>query len=129
MANKPMQIDAPSFTELSLLRSKMSNIDIAKLKGVSTSTVKRWVKKLGIAPREVKNKPPEEKAKLKPLAPDEGMGLMARCKQILGYRMGEDYRGYMLDGRPASSMQVVKAAGLEIGRSSHVVLTSDLLHH
>lgn len=116
MVNKPMQIEMPSFDELSSLRSRMSNIEIAALKHVSTSTVKRWVKKLGIAPREVKNKPPEEKLKPRPVPVDEGIGLMERCKQILGYRMGEDYRGYMLDGRPASSMQVVRAAGLSLTR-------------
>jgi hypothetical protein len=42
----------------------------------------------------------------------EGMTLMERCKGVLGKRMNEDHRGYILDGRPASSAQIRKAARL-----------------
>lgn len=46
------------------------------------------------------------------ISTDEGITLMMQAKQILGDRMSEDHRGYLLDGRPASSWQVLKAAKL-----------------
>ena len=111
-----MAVVVPTKAELIELRSKISNIEIAELKGVSSSTVKRWIKKLGIAPRESKKPVEDVKPKGKPMPLDEGLSLMDRCRQMLGRRMSEDHRGYMLDGRPCSSMQIIRAAGLEVKR-------------
>ena len=109
-----MPAKIPTKDELIDLRSRYSNIEIAKLRSVSPSTVKRWIKKLEIPPREVKKEPEIIKPKGEPMPLDDGLSLMDRCSQILGRRMGEDHRGYMLDGRPASSIQVIRAAGLEL---------------
>lgn len=105
----------PTLEEMLILREKLTNIQIAELYGVSPSTVKRWVKRLKIAPREPKNKDVEDKPRPVPLPVDSGISLMDQCKQILGGRMTEKTgQGYMLDGRPVSSMQIIKAAGLEM---------------
>ena len=42
---------------------------------------------------------------------NEGLPLMVRCKKILGDRMKEGWQGYFLDGKPASSSKIARAAG------------------
>jgi hypothetical protein len=127
----------PTRERLEELRKTMSNVEIAQLEGVSLSAVKRRVRSLEIAPRPIKERPESDAARknrlaleqlrdiadahqigrVRVVAVDAGISLMDRAKQILGKRMGEDRaRGYLLDGRPASSAQVVKAAGLTFGR-------------
>ncbi len=49
-----MPVLIPTKAELMTMRQTMSNIEIAAEKRVSTSTVKRWVRKLGVPPRESK---------------------------------------------------------------------------
>jgi len=93
-----------------------SRAEMCEATGVSISLMKRLIKALGVSPRPTKNsaqKKPSGREKPRYLAVDEGISLMDRCKQILGPRMGEDHRGYLLDGRPASSTQVIKASGLQ----------------
>ena len=107
----------PTFDDLLALRAELTNIEIAEKFDVSPSTVKRWVKRLNIPPREPKNKDVEETPRPKPLPVDSGISLLDQCKQILGGRMSEKVgQGYLLDGRPVSSMKIIQAAGLKIRR-------------
>ena len=111
-----MPIFDPTKDELIKLRAVMSNTQIAEMHGVSPSSVKRRITSLDVPKR------PSKVVRLKSnreppryVSVDEGVSLMDKCKQILGDRMGEDRaRGYLLDERPASSQQVIKAAGLTL---------------
>jgi hypothetical protein len=44
---------------------------------------------------------------------DDRAPLMERCKDVLKDRMGENRQGYLLDGKPANTDKVVRAAGLQ----------------
>lgn len=109
---------APSKEEMDALREAgKTRQQIADHFGVTLSAVKRWIASLGVVDRKSRRQPkevtrPREKPRYQPL--DDGESLMDKAKAVLGKRMGEDHRGYILDGRPCSSWQIVNAAGLEL---------------
>ena len=108
---------APNAEDLEALRDQgLTRQQIAEHYGVSLARVKRWIKQFDL-PMKVKREEPV--ASPEPVTNpdggksfDEGLSLMDRCKNVLGRRMSEDHRGYLLDGRPCSSMQIRRAAGL-----------------
>ena len=86
--------------------------EIADRLGISLAKLKRLLTRNALPTRTTKLDLLPAKQKGTVLSPEEGLSLMERCKMILGDRMSEDSRGYLLDGRPASSMQVARAANL-----------------
>lgn len=120
----------PKATIEALRTMGLTRQDIADQFGVSLPTVKAWIRKYGIAAPERKRKPkkdpfigaavemgtllPRDRRSQKIIPLGENVSLMDRCKQVLGKRMSEDHRGYVLDGRPASSIQVANAAGIPL---------------
>jgi transposase len=99
---------------IALRKQGMNREDIAKYYGVALSRVKRWISDLDIpapvAPRKPKHKPTDGED----LGQDYGLTKVERAKQVLGSRMGQDYRGYLLDGRPVRVDILIQAAGLEV---------------
>ena len=92
---------------------------IAEAFGVTVSRVKRWIAQYDVADRKTKRAGRERRCAReasKPMSPDEGVCLMDKAKQILGDRVGEDHRGYLLDGHPANSWAILKAANLRPDR-------------
>jgi hypothetical protein len=115
------KIAPPSKNELQALRdSGASRADMAEEYGVSLSRMKRWISDLSITPRPSKQDPakPEREKAAVILPITTGLSLMERCQKILGRRMGEDHRGYLLDGRPASSAQILRAAHMSGQRTT-----------
>lgn len=51
---------------------------------------------------------------------DDRPPLMERCKEVLGDRMRENRLGYFLDGKPANTEKVVRAAGLKFADEEEV---------
>jgi hypothetical protein len=45
---------------------------------------------------------------------DYGLTLIEKARLILGKRMSQDYRGYLLDGRVCRVDVLVRTAGLDI---------------
>jgi predicted transcriptional regulator len=105
---------------LDVLREEgKSRQEIADALGVTIYQVKRWISAFGVKPKKVQktSKPPtKQREKPRYVALDEGMTVMNMAKVVLGPRMGEDHRGYTLDGRPCSSWQLLKAAGVKAER-------------
>lgn len=106
----------PDREEITKLRqSGMNREQIAEYYGVALSRVKRWIRELEIpaVPQA------SEKSKVRPaegadLGQDYGLTVLERAKKTLGARMSEDYRGYLLDGRPVRVDVLVRAAGLRM---------------
>lgn len=118
MARK-REIEAPPKEDLEKLRGAgKSRDEIAELYGVSLSRVKRWIKELGIdtdrAPRASHVKARNKAEKRHALGEDDGLTLLERARLVLGQRVSEDYRGYLLDNRPVRVDVLVKAAGLTL---------------
>jgi hypothetical protein len=81
--------------------------------GVSLSRMKRWIKQQDISPKPTKTPKVSERERTPPpMPPETSLSLMERCQQALGRRMSEDWRGYLLDGTPASTAKILRAAGL-----------------
>jgi len=117
-----MNDNVPPLTKATLDALRIAGLtreEICEELGISLGTLKRYIKALGVVARPPKDKPKpttkREKPRYVPL--DEGISLMDRCKQVLGPRMSEDHRGYVLDGRPASSIQVIRSAGFSNGQT------------
>ena len=110
-----LKVEIPSAEMISAMRKNgMTRQEIAGEFNVSLARVKRWITSLDLANKNSKS-PSKEDQKLSTVTArsfDDGLSLMERCKIILGRRMGEDYRGYLLDRLPCSSMQIRRAAGL-----------------
>lgn len=110
----------PTRDELIHLRETegMTRDQIAEHYNVSLTTVRRWIKELDV-PRPTKQARNSAKNPLTRFGeiiaePDDGITVMDRAKDILGDRLTERRGcGYVLDGRPSSVDQVVKAAGLK----------------
>lgn len=98
---------------LHLRQERATRTEIAQDLGVSLAKVKRWIANLE---PDVRARPAPKNGLTNKdntfIDPDQVLTLMERCKIILGSRMGEDYRGYLLDGRPVNSSQIRKAAAL-----------------
>lgn len=52
---------------------------------------------------------------------DDRAPLMERCKDVLGDRMKENRLGYFLDGKPANTDKIVRAAGLKYADEEEVM--------
>lgn len=119
MARK-REIECPPKEELETLRKAGKTRDeIALIYNVSLSRVKRWIKELSIdtddAPRAANSPKARSKAeKRRALGDDDGLTLMEKARAILGKRVSEDYRGYLLDCRPVRVDVLVRAAGLTL---------------
>jgi len=98
-----------------LRRAGKTRQQIAEEFGVTLYQVKRWIVALDVVGRKTKREG-RDRQKVretgKSMSPDEGVSLMDKAKQILGKRVGEDHRGYLLDGRPANSWAILKVAKL-----------------
>jgi hypothetical protein len=97
--------------------SGMSRDEIAVFYGVSLSRVKRWIKEFAIetssAPKRSHANARAKKEKSRALGHDEGITILEKVRLILGQRVTEDYRGYLLDGRPVRTDVLVRTAGLK----------------
>lgn len=111
----------PNNKELDALRQAgLTRIQIAVRYDVPLSRVKRWLRELDIVPRANRNNQSKPKIRVREkhrYANFEEESLMDKAKAILGTRMTEKkHIGYLLDGRPVSSWQIAKEAGLKIER-------------
>jgi len=112
-------IIAPAKEALEALRLQgKTRTEMALHYDVSLATMKRWIGLMDVGRRMSDRRKAEQERAVRakdktdqcPLPMDDGISLMEMCRSVLGQRMGEDHRGYTLDGRPASSNQVVDAA-------------------
>jgi len=110
---KKKQIPPPTKAELQGHRDKgWSREEIADHYGVGLTTVKRWIKLLGIGPRTTRNSPKKPKAKKEPKL-EEGYTIMDILAFRLGDRLGENKNGYTLDGKPCNLDDLMVVARLE----------------
>lgn len=111
-------IPMPDREELLKLRVQgMNREEIASHYGVAVSRVKRWIKELDIpnvATRSAASLRKQRSPQAAALDDDFGLTLVERAKRALGSRMTNDYRGYLLDGRPVRVDILIRAAGLEV---------------
>lgn len=117
---KSAALPMPDREELIKLRqSGLNREQLAEYYGVALSRVKRWIKELDIpsVPRTT-DKPKVRPSEGVELGQDYGLTIIERAKKVLGVRMGEDYRGYLLDGRPVRVDVLLVAAGLRIPDST-----------
>lgn len=108
-------IPSPGYEELTKLRQQGLNRDeIADYYGVALSRVKRWITELEIPAPEMRRKRSRKISSERgtPLPDDYGLTSIERAQRILGKRMSEDYRGYLLDGRPVRVDILIQAAGI-----------------
>ena len=116
-----MKRHPPSKEELNGMRQAgRTRIDIAQAYDVSLYVVKRWIADLGIEERHTKAaeriaRPPRDGQDKKRYASlDDGETLMEKAAVLLGKRLGEDHRGYILDGRPSNTAAILRAAHLSL---------------
>jgi uncharacterized protein YjcR len=113
-----LNIEIPPREELEKLRKYKTRDEIAHHYGVSLSRVKRWIKALSVPPENaVKAKHARARGKAekrRAIGDDNGLTLLEQARVVLGKRMGEDFRGYLLDGRPVRVDVLMKAAGLKV---------------
>lgn len=100
--------ELPTKAELEEARNAgMSRAQICEVFGLPLASIKRLITMYGLGKKKAKDIVVIAKAK-----EPETKGLMDQARTILGKRLSEDFRGYLLDKRPASSWQVIAAAGL-----------------
>lgn len=108
----------PTREELVRLReSGMTRENLAEHYDVGVSTIRRWIKERGV-PRPTPN---SRRRRLIHLSsdggiiapPDDGKTVMEKARLLLGSRFSSHKDGYRLDGKPASTMVIVHAAGLK----------------
>ena len=113
------EMTVPPEADLRALREAGKTRDeIAAYYQVSLSRVKRWIAHYNLPPTtkpvkthsRARNKAEQRRA----LGLDDGLTLIEKARIILGKRMSEDRRGYLLDGRPVRIDVLAKAAGLDI---------------
>lgn len=112
-------ITKPPVEELNKLREAgLTRIQIAVKYDVPLSTVKKWLRNIDIIPRANKSENSKPKVRIREKNKISNLNhesLMEKAKNILGDRMTEKkHLGYLLDGRPVSSWQIARAAGLHI---------------
>lgn len=125
MSHNPQTDEQTTARMESMRASGATRLEIAAALGMSISKVKRWIAKFDIAPRPRKNA--EENAarvvahneRPRYANPEEGETLLEKAKTVLGRRLGEDHRGYLLDGRPSNTAAILKAAGLRLKNEPH----------
>lgn len=106
---------SPTREELIALREKGMNREaIADYYSVPLSRVKRWIRDMDIpvleGKRRITDTPPIKRQKKS----DDGLTVLEKARRILGKRMSEDYRGYLLDGRPVRIDYLLKVAGINM---------------
>lgn len=112
MTDTPM----PSRDELMKLRADgLSREKIAEYYGVALSRVKRWIRILEI-PTTYQSR---GKSKIRAsngidLGVDYGLTNIEKARAILGKRMSQDYRGYLLDGKVVRLDILLQAAGIKV---------------
>lgn len=116
-------INAPPRADLVALREKgLSRDEIAAHYKVPLSRVKRWIGFYGIetstAPMKA-HAAARTRAERRRAVDGDGMTLVEKARVVLGQRMGEDFRGYLLDGRPVRLDTLMRAAGLVIPDMPH----------
>lgn len=95
---------------MALREQGMNREQIAIYYGVKLSRVKRWIRELDIpAIRNRKNKLNAGVARF-----EEGLTVIEKARIVLGKRMSEDYRGYLLDRRPVRVDVLLRAAGITL---------------
>lgn len=100
----------PTKRQLLALRKKLTRKEIASKFGVSLSCVKGWIAAYNHG-EPTKKQIRVRKKKIPKL--EDGFTLMEIAKAILGERLSEDWRGYLLDGRLCSTDVVMRAASLK----------------
>lgn len=118
MPRKP-EMSAPPREDLIALREAgKSRDEISAYYNVSLSRVKRWITFHDLPPsnepRKVHQKSRGRLERRRAMGQDDGLTVIEKARIILGKRMGEDHRGYLLDGRPVRIDVLAKAAGLDI---------------
>lgn len=110
------ETSAPSREDLISLREKGMNREaIADYYNVPLSRVKRWIKDLDVPVIEGRRRKTETPPiKRQRRNPDDGLTVLERARRILGKRMSEDYRGYLLDGRPVRLDYLLTVAGVAL---------------
>lgn len=111
MRDQPQTPDRETLTKLR--QEGMTRDEIAAYYGVTLARVKRWISDLEVPTPRIKK---AKKSETPPLDMDDGLTLIERAQRILGRRMGEDYRGYLLDGRPVRVDILIQSAGLKVGK-------------
>lgn len=107
-------VHTPSRDTIKSLRAMgMTREEIAALYGVNLARVKRWIRDMDIPPAK-RRKSDKISSSDADLGTDHGMTLIDKAKRALGHRMGQDYRGYLLDGRPVRVDFLIQAAGLTV---------------
>jgi len=114
-----VKIEPPPKEELEALRDGGKNRDeIAAYYKVSLSRVKRWIQhhdiKATSEPRQAHVRARSRTEQRRAIGEDDGLTLIEKARVILGKRLSEDYRGYLLDGRPVRIDTLARAAGLVI---------------
>ena len=116
--NNPASTTPPRSDIVALRRAGKNRDEIAAHYGVTLSRVKRWIRELGIdtdeAPRKAHQNARVRAERRRALGEEDGLTLIEKVRVILGKRVTEDYRGYLLDGRPVRVDALAKAAGLVI---------------
>lgn len=109
-------VPSPPREDLVALRAQGLNRDqIAVYYGVALSRVKRWIKEMNVpANPQSTGKAIQKATSGQPLGTDYGLTLLDKARSVLGSRMGQDYRGYLLDGRPVRVDMLIRSAGLDI---------------
>lgn len=110
-------IPTPNREDLVRLREQgMSREQIAEYYNVSLSRVKRWIKDLSIptASQSSNGKMKQRASDGVALGTDHGVTVIEKARLILGKRMGQDFRGYLLDGRPVRVDILLRTAGLSV---------------
>jgi len=110
---------SPPKDELEALRNAgKSRDEIARYYGVSLSRVKRWIKlhdiKTSPEPHKVHLSARNKAEKRRAEGVEDGLTVIEKARVILGKRLSEDYRGYLLDGRPVRIDTLARAAGIII---------------
>ncbi len=109
------QAVTPSRDELIALREQgMNREKIAAYYGVPLSRVKRWIQEMDIPVIEGKRRETDTPPLKRQKRSDDGLTVLERARRILGKRMSEDYRGYLLDGRPVRIDYLLKVAGIDM---------------
>ncbi len=110
---RPTKQAPPKKAELERLRSKgLTRAELAEHYNVPLSTIKRWITELKVKPLPPGVVPRRKKPKKEPTL-EEGYTLIEIAQFRLGKRLTEDWRGYLLDGKPCNVSDILEAADLE----------------
>jgi hypothetical protein len=118
MARKAEVTVPPRDDLIKLREAGKSRDEIAAYYNVSLSRVKRWIAFHNLppcnAPRKAHTKARNKAERRHALGLEDGLTIIEKARIILGKRLTEDYRGYLIDGRPVRIDALAKAAGLDV---------------